>query len=72
MFGNGRFARNLLEAAIGRHAWLRDPGAVRQLRELADLDQQESGPQDHDPSGIPSIETPGVGSQRWRRRRVGR
>ena len=20
-FGNGRFARNLLEAAIGRHAW---------------------------------------------------
>jgi SpoVK/Ycf46/Vps4 family AAA+-type ATPase len=36
-FGNGRFARNVLEAAIGRHAWrLRDVEAptVEQLREL--------------------------------------
>jgi SpoVK/Ycf46/Vps4 family AAA+-type ATPase len=42
-FGNGRFARNLLEAAIGRHAWrLRDVDqpSVAQLKELiaADLD----------------------------------
>ena len=42
-FGNGRFARNLLEAAIGRHAWrLRDVAepTVAQLRELLaeDLD----------------------------------
>ncbi|HET7476512.1 MAG TPA: AAA family ATPase [Dermatophilaceae bacterium] len=36
-FGNGRFARNQLEAAIGRHAWrLRDIAAptVSQLRDL--------------------------------------
>jgi hypothetical protein len=42
-FGNGRFARNVLEAAIGRHAWrLRDVAepTVDQLRELLpeDLD----------------------------------
>jgi hypothetical protein len=42
-FGNGRFARNVLEAAIGRHAWrLRDVAepSVEQLRELLpeDLD----------------------------------
>jgi Holliday junction resolvasome RuvABC ATP-dependent DNA helicase subunit len=37
MFGNARFARNLLEAAIGRHAWrLRDIAepTVEQLRTL--------------------------------------
>jgi SpoVK/Ycf46/Vps4 family AAA+-type ATPase len=44
-FGNGRFARNMLEAAIGRHAWrLRDveQPSVRQLRELVadDLDDR--------------------------------
>jgi AAA lid domain/ATPase family associated with various cellular activities (AAA) len=36
-FGNGRFARNLLEAAVGRHAWrLRDVGepTVDELRTL--------------------------------------
>jgi len=36
-FGNGRFARNLLEGAVGRHAWrLRDipEPTVTQLREL--------------------------------------
>ena len=42
-FGNGRFARNVLEAAIGRHAWrLRDVEAptTDQLRQLLaeDLD----------------------------------
>ena len=45
-FGNGRFARNLLEAAIGRHAWrLRDidEPTVEQLRELVpdDLDASD-------------------------------
>jgi SpoVK/Ycf46/Vps4 family AAA+-type ATPase len=44
-FGNGRFARNVLEAAIGRHAWrLRDvtEPTVEQLRELLpeDLDDE--------------------------------
>ena len=58
-FGNGRFARNLLEAAIGRHAWrLRDIAepTLEQLRELAaeDLDDSSSpatdpGPVDREP-----------------------
>jgi hypothetical protein len=44
-FGNGRFARNHLEAAIGRHAWrLRDidEPTLQQLRELqaSDLDDE--------------------------------
>ena len=49
IFGNGRFARNLLEAAVGRHAWrLRDIAepTVEQLRLLiaADLDDEEPAP----------------------------
>jgi hypothetical protein len=45
-FGNGRFSRNTLEAAIGAHAWrLRDVEAptTEQLRQLlgSDLDQDE-------------------------------
>lgn len=45
-FGNGRFARNTLEGAIGRHAWrLReeDDPTVEQLRtiEAEDLDERE-------------------------------
>ena len=45
-FGNGRFARNCLEAAIGRHAWrLRDVAepTLADLRELRaeDLDDQD-------------------------------
>jgi hypothetical protein len=62
-FGNGRFARNLLEAAIGRHAWrLRDveEPTVQQLRELiaADLDDEPS------PSGpdVPPTDTPATTS----------
>ena len=44
-FGNGRFSRNTLEAAIGRHAWrLRDVEAptTKQLRQLVpdDLDEE--------------------------------
>ncbi|WP_168582554.1 AAA family ATPase [Gephyromycinifex aptenodytis] len=45
-FGNGRFARNMLEGAIGRHAWrlqdLQDP-STEQLRtiEMIDLEEHE-------------------------------
>ena len=47
MFGNARFARNLLEAAIGKHAWrLRDidEPTVEQLRKLIadDFDEGET------------------------------
>ena len=45
-FGNGRFARNLLEAAIGRHAWrLRDVAepTLEQLRQLVADDLEDSG-----------------------------
>jgi SpoVK/Ycf46/Vps4 family AAA+-type ATPase len=47
-FGNGRFSRNTLEAAIGAHAWrLREVGAPtsEQLRQLLaeDLDEDEQG-----------------------------
>jgi len=46
-FGNGRFARNLLEEAIGRHAWRLqdvDEPTIEQLRELrADDFRQLSG-----------------------------
>jgi hypothetical protein len=61
MFGNGRFARNLLEAAIGRHAWrLRDvtEPTVQQLRELiaSDLDEQEPVPDDQDPSASSAVD----------------
>ena len=47
MFGNARFARNLLEAAIGKHAWrlreITDP-TVEQLRNLIanDFDEGET------------------------------
>ncbi|WP_298748027.1 AAA family ATPase [uncultured Serinicoccus sp.] len=43
-FGNGRFARNLLEAAIGRHAWrLRDEegASVEDLRTLQQEDFED-------------------------------
>jgi SpoVK/Ycf46/Vps4 family AAA+-type ATPase len=54
-FGNGRFARNLLEAAIGRHAWrLRDVAepTVTQLRELLpeDLDPDSDADFPPDPA----------------------
>jgi len=48
-FGNGRFARNLLEAAIGRHAWrLRevDEPTLPQLRELIADDLDPTGAED--------------------------
>jgi hypothetical protein len=43
-FGNGRFARNALEAAIGHHAWrLRETAhpTIEQLRLLVDRDFDE-------------------------------
>ncbi|MFL6028038.1 MAG: AAA family ATPase [Friedmanniella sp.] len=52
-FGNGRFARNLLEAAIGRHAWrLRDvpEPTLQQLRELEPDDLSGSGPASAEPA----------------------
>jgi SpoVK/Ycf46/Vps4 family AAA+-type ATPase len=51
-FGNGRFARNQLEAAIGRHAWrLRDldEPTLAQLRELLAEDLDDQAPLNVDP-----------------------
>jgi hypothetical protein len=56
MFGNGRFARNMLEAAIGRHAWrLRDvtDPSIEQLRKLIPDDFDESAAEDEPPLVIP-------------------
>jgi hypothetical protein len=55
-FGNGRFARNVLEAAIGRHAWrLRDvtEPTVEQLRELLPEDLED------EPADQPAVPTGG-------------
>jgi len=57
-FGNGRFARNTLEAAIGAHAWrLREVDAptTDQLRQLLpqDLDQEQDPDPDPDPEADP-------------------
>jgi ATPase family associated with various cellular activities (AAA)/AAA lid domain len=49
MFGNGRFARNMLEAAIGKHAWrLRDVAepTVEQLRKLVPDDFDDAAGED--------------------------
>jgi SpoVK/Ycf46/Vps4 family AAA+-type ATPase len=52
-FGNGRFARNLLEAAIGRHAWrlreVEEP-TLQQLRELQPDDLSHPDPVPMDPT----------------------
>jgi hypothetical protein len=53
-FGNGRFVRNLLEAAIGRHAWrLRDVESptITQLRELLPGDLEDEVPAAPDAGG---------------------
>ena len=65
MFGNGRFARNLLEAAIGRHAWrLRDVAepTVAQLRELTaeDLEPGTRGSRTRTRGSRPEPEEPPV------------
>jgi adenylate kinase family enzyme len=52
-FGNGRFARNVLEAAIGRHAWrLRDVEAptTEQLRRLLPADLEDGAEGSDQPS----------------------
>ncbi|MFF1821830.1 AAA family ATPase [Kribbella sp. NPDC058245] len=52
-FGNGRFARNTLEAAIGRHAWrLRDVTAptTDQLRQILAEDLSDDPPASKDPA----------------------
>jgi len=63
-FGNGRFARNVLEAAIGRHAWrLRDvvQPTVDQLRQLLaeDLSESEDPPATEDLSAAEVAEAAG-------------
>jgi ATPase family associated with various cellular activities (AAA)/AAA lid domain len=55
IFGNGRFARNMLEAAIGRHAWrLRDVAepTVDQLRKLIPEDFDEAAAEEEPPPVI--------------------
>jgi hypothetical protein len=54
IFGNGRFARNMLEAAIGRHAWrLREvvEPSVEQLRKLVPEDFDETAAE-NEPSPV--------------------
>ncbi len=58
-FGNGRFARNVLEAAVGRHAWrLRDVDAptLEQLRALEPQDLVAGD--DVDPAAPPEALAP--------------
>lgn len=63
-FGNGRFARNMLEAAIGRHAWrLRDVTAptTEQLRQIVaeDLTDEDLHPPTPDQPAPPvALEQP--------------
>ncbi|HEX2705699.1 MAG TPA: AAA family ATPase, partial [Candidatus Lustribacter sp.] len=52
-FGNGRFARNLLEQAIGRHAWrLREAAdpSTQELRDLLPHDFEERADSDPPPA----------------------
>ena len=58
-FGNGRFARNALEAAIGAHAWrLRevDEPSLDQLRQLVARDFDEEPLEQGAASGLPASE----------------
>jgi SpoVK/Ycf46/Vps4 family AAA+-type ATPase len=56
MFGNGRFARNMLEAAIGKHAWrlrgVAEP-TVEQLRKLVPEDFDDAAGEDEPLPVIP-------------------
>ena len=68
MFGNARFARNLLEAAIGKHAWrLRDVAepSVEQLRKLVpdDFDAEDFNTHDFDETAAEPTQTPSVSSE---------
>ncbi|HEX5908279.1 MAG TPA: AAA family ATPase [Propionibacteriaceae bacterium] len=60
LFGNGRFARNMLEAAIGRHAWrLREVAepTVEQLRRLLPEDFDETAGEEESSLIIPERQT---------------
>jgi Cdc6-like AAA superfamily ATPase len=60
-FGNGRFARNVLEAAIGRHAWrLRDVTAptTDQLRQILPEDLTDEPDQPPEPDQAADPEPP--------------
>jgi hypothetical protein len=60
-FGNGRFARNVLEAAIGRHAWrLRDVTAptTDQLRQILAQDLTDEPDQPPEPDQAADPEPP--------------
>lgn len=61
-FGNGRFARNTLEAAIGHHAWrLRDAErpTLRELRTLEVVDLEDRPDEDPPPAGpVPADDAP--------------
>jgi ATPase family associated with various cellular activities (AAA)/AAA lid domain len=68
MFGNARFARNLLEAAIGKHAWrLRDVAepSVEQLRKLVpdDFDPEDFNTDDFDETAAEAPPPPSVSPQ---------
>ncbi|TCC10650.1 AAA family ATPase [Kribbella soli] len=62
-FGNGRFARNVLEAAIGRHAWrLRDVPAptTTQLRQILAEDLTEQPADAVEPEEVATVSTSDV------------
>ena len=56
-FGNGRFARNLLEGAVGRHAWRLRDIAEPTLQELRELLPDDVGPAPN-PLDVAGPETP--------------
>lgn len=61
-FGNGRFARNTLEGAIGRHAWriqdMTDP-TIDDLRTITRVDLEDRDLEDRDPDDTAdAAETP--------------
>jgi SpoVK/Ycf46/Vps4 family AAA+-type ATPase len=65
IFGNARFARNLLEAAIGKHAWrLRDVAepSVEQLRKLVpdDFDPEDFNTDDVAETAAETAQPPSV------------
>lgn len=69
-FGNGRFARNMLEAAIGRHAWrLRDVPDVG-IDELRTLQREDFEDRDAvdlavEDTGVPPAEGDVAGPDPW-------
>jgi SpoVK/Ycf46/Vps4 family AAA+-type ATPase len=69
-FGNGRYARNLLEAAIGRHAWrlreVEEP-TLEELRTLLPedlLDEHSTAPEQTPPRTVPEEPSASEASRR--------